>query len=152
MVVVMAVLVGAGVWVAVRLESGLDVAARPARDPVRGRACRSGAGHRVAGRSCQVRGAMTIGSRDAVAGARRTASKRSVELNDHELVISGEVAEPKEGRRRRRSRRTGRFEFRASLPGDINPEGVTASLSDGVLTVRVPKAEAAKPHRVEITG
>jgi HSP20 family protein len=78
----------------------------------------------------------------------------NVELNDRELVITGEVAEPKEdGRRRRRStRRTGRFEFRASLPGDINPEGVSATLSDGVLTVKIPKSEAARPRRVEVTG
>jgi HSP20 family protein len=79
----------------------------------------------------------------------------NVELNDRELVITGEVAEPKQedGRRRRRStRRTGRFEFRASLPGDINPEGVSATLSDGVLTVKIPKSEAAKPRRVEVTG
>jgi HSP20 family protein len=79
----------------------------------------------------------------------------NVELNDRELVITGEVAEPKQedGRRRRRStRRTGRFEFRASLPGDINPEGVSATLSDDVLTVKIPKSEAAKPRRVEVTG
>jgi HSP20 family protein len=79
----------------------------------------------------------------------------NVELNDRELVITGEVAEPKQedGRRRRRStRRTGRFEFRSSLPGDINPEGVSATLSDGVLTVKIPKSEAARPRRVEVTG
>jgi len=77
----------------------------------------------------------------------------NVELHDRELAITGEIAEPKEeGKRRRRSRPTGRFEFRTSLPGDVNPEGVSASLSDGVLTVRVPKSEAAKPRRVEITG
>jgi HSP20 family protein len=82
-----------------------------------------------------------------------TKDQLNVELNDRELVITGEIAEPKEeGKRRRRSRRTGRFEFRTSLPGDVNPEGVSASLSDGVLTVRVPKSEAAKPRRVEITG
>jgi len=38
------------------------------------------------------------------------------------------------------------------LPGDISPDAVSANLADGVLTVRVPKAEAAKPRRVEITG
>jgi HSP20 family protein len=54
--------------------------------------------------------------------------------------------------RRRRTRRTGRFELRTLLPGDVNPDAVTANLSDGVLTVRVPKAQAAKPRRVEITG
>jgi HSP20 family protein len=79
----------------------------------------------------------------------------NVDINDRELVISGEISEPQDDegrRRRRRARRTGRFEFRTTLPGDINPEGVTANLNDGVLTVTVPKSEAAKPRHVEITG
>lgn len=77
----------------------------------------------------------------------------NVELNDRELVIGGEIPEPaEEGERRRRSRRTGRFEFRTILPGEVNPEGVSANLSDGVLSVRIPKAEEAKPRRIEITG
>jgi HSP20 family protein len=78
----------------------------------------------------------------------------NVDVNDRELVITGEIAEPQEEgrRRRRRARRTGRFEFRTTLPGDIDPQGVSASISDGILTVRVPKSEAAKPRRVEISG
>ncbi|WP_420718126.1 Hsp20/alpha crystallin family protein [Streptomyces sp. NRRL WC-3725] len=31
-------------------------------------------------------------------------------------------------------------------------ENVTAELTDGVLTVKVPKAEKAKPRRIEITS
>jgi Hsp20/alpha crystallin family len=50
------------------------------------------------------------------------------------------------------SRRTGRFEFRTYLPGEVNADAVTARLSDGVLTVTVPKSEVAKPRKVEITG
>lgn len=77
----------------------------------------------------------------------------NLEVNDHELVVSGELIE-QEGRRlfRRKGRRTGRFEFRATLPGDIKADGVTADLSKGVLTVTVPKADAAKPRHVGITG
>ena len=80
----------------------------------------------------------------------------NLQLQDRELVISGEVAEPEDGnghrRRHRSSRRTGQFELRTYLPGDVNADAVTAQLSDGVLTVTVPKAEAAKPRKVEITG
>jgi HSP20 family protein len=77
-----------------------------------------------------------------------------VQLQDRELVISGEIQEPEEekSRRRRSSRRTGRFEYRTFLPGDVRADAVTARLSDGVLTVTVPKSEAAKPRKIEITG
>ncbi|MDL5199698.1 Hsp20 family protein [Streptomyces sp. ALI-76-A] len=34
----------------------------------------------------------------------------------------------------------------------MNTENVDAALSEGVLTVKVPKAEAAKPRRIEITA
>ena len=76
-----------------------------------------------------------------------------VQLVDRELVISGEIADDQNGDRRHRStRRTGRFEFRTYLPGEVNADAVTAQLSDGVLTVTVPKSEAAKPRKIEITG
>jgi HSP20 family protein len=85
----------------------------------------------------------------------------NIQLQDRELVISGEIPEPESGngngngdssRRHRSSRRTGRFELRTSLPGDVNADAVTAQLSDGILTVTVPKSEAAKPRKIEITG
>ena len=78
-----------------------------------------------------------------------------VQLQDRELVISGEIPEPESdenARQHRSSRRTGRFEYRTYLPGDVNADGVRAELHDGVLTVTVPKAEEAKPRRIEITG
>ena len=75
------------------------------------------------------------------------------QMQDRELVISGEVKEDTgKGRRHRSSRRTGRFEYRAYLPGDIKADQVSAQLSDGVLTVTVPKSEKAKPRKIEITG
>ena len=86
-----------------------------------------------------------------------------VQLQDHELVVSGEVPEQDQdgqdggqngGRRRRHrsTRRTGRFEFRAWLPGDVNADAVQGELTDGVLTLTVPKSEASKPHKIEIKG
>jgi HSP20 family protein len=80
----------------------------------------------------------------------------NIQLQDRELVISGEIPEPEDGnnhhRRHRSSRRTGQFELRTYLPGEVNADAVTAQLSDGVLTVTVPKAEAAKPRKIEVTG
>ena len=74
-------------------------------------------------------------------------------VQDRELVITGEIPDSEQkGRRHRRSRRTGRFEFHTYLPGDLNADSVNAQLSDGVLTVTVPKAEKAKPRHIEIKG
>ena len=79
-----------------------------------------------------------------------------VQIQDRELIVSGEITELEDsssGRRRHRSSRpTGRFEFRTYLPGEVKADAVTARLSDGVLTVTVPKSEAAKPRKIEITG
>ena len=77
-----------------------------------------------------------------------------VQVQDRQLSVTGEIPEPQEndGRQHRRSRRTGRFELHTYLPGEVNSDAVRAELADGVLTVTVPKAEASKPHKVEITG
>ncbi|WP_431969078.1 Hsp20/alpha crystallin family protein [Actinacidiphila sp. bgisy160] len=75
-----------------------------------------------------------------------------VEAGGRELCVSGEYKEcEREGVLRRRTRRTGRFEYRALLPADVKAQEITATLADGILTVTVPKAQAAKPHHIEIT-
>ena len=75
-----------------------------------------------------------------------------VQLSDRELIITGEVREEERERRHRRMRRTGRFEFRTVLPGDVETERVDAKLRDGVLTVTIPKAQAAKPRHIEVSA
>ena len=77
-----------------------------------------------------------------------------VQIEDRELIISGQTPEQEENgsRQHRNSRRAGRFEYRTYLPGDIKADQVSAELNDGVLTVTVPKSEAARPRRVEIKG
>ena len=74
-----------------------------------------------------------------------------VEVRDSEIAITGEIKDrEREGLLRRKARRVGRFEFRVTLPGKTDPEKVKADLSDGVLTVRVPKPEVARPRHVEV--
>lgn len=75
-----------------------------------------------------------------------------VEVNGRELAISGEAKEgERHGTLRHGTRRTGHFEYRVALPGEVNPDGVKAGMSDGILTVTIPRAEAARRRRVEIS-
>jgi HSP20 family protein len=75
----------------------------------------------------------------------------SIELRDNELEISGEIKErERKGILRRRTRRVGAFDFRVTLPGHVEADAVAASMDDGVLTVRIPKPQHARPHRIEV--
>jgi HSP20 family protein len=75
----------------------------------------------------------------------------NVELNESELVITGEIKEKERaGVLRRRTRRVGQFEYRVTLPGRPDPENIEAKLHDGVLTVRVPKSSTDQRRRVEV--
>jgi HSP20 family protein len=75
----------------------------------------------------------------------------NIELVGNELVITGEVKErERKGALRRQSRRTGRFEYRVSLPAGVDAAKIGASLNDGVLSVRAPKSERAKRRKIEV--
>jgi HSP20 family protein len=74
-----------------------------------------------------------------------------VEINERELVVSGEMKQTeREGVLRRGTRRTGAFEFRAVLPAEVKAEDVDARLTDGVLKVAIPKAQPMKPRHIEV--
>jgi HSP20 family protein len=75
----------------------------------------------------------------------------AIELRENELSISGEIKERvREGILRRRTRRVGEFDFHVMLPGHVDADDVEASMHDGVLTVRVPKPDQARAHRIEV--
>jgi len=48
--------------------------------------------------------------------------------------------------------RRGRFMRTLSLPAGLEPDKATATFEDGVLTLRIPKAEALKPRQIKITS
>jgi HSP20 family protein len=69
------------------------------------------------------------------------------------LTISGERKISAEGdalQYHRREREAGSFSRVIALPGDIEINKVEAQLSDGILTVVIPKAEAAKPKQIVV--
>ena len=74
-----------------------------------------------------------------------------VSWRDRELSITGEVKEREhKGLLRHTTRRTGRFSYRVTLPADVDPDNVEASLRDGVLHVRLPKTQVNQPRRIEV--
>jgi HSP20 family molecular chaperone IbpA len=74
----------------------------------------------------------------------------NIELVGNELMITGELKEKERtGVVRRRTRRVGRFDYRVMLPSQVDSNGIEAKLSDGVLTVRVPKMKQDR-RKIEV--
>lgn len=82
--------------------------------------------------------------------------RMSVELENGVLTLQGEVAlQPYDGLKALYSEyRVGNFLRRFNLPQSYayDPDRISAKLNDGVLEVRIPKAEKAKPRRVQISA
>jgi HSP20 family protein len=51
----------------------------------------------------------------------------------------------------RRERPVGSFTRVLRLPTEVEPDRVEAELRDGVLTISLPKAERAKPRKIEVS-
>lgn len=93
-----------------------------------------------------------------------TASVPGVPASDIDITVLGdtlrirgqrkeETEEAGEGGRwLLRERRFGAFERTVSLPATVSSERATADFKDGVLTISLPKAEAAKPKSIPVTG
>ncbi len=69
-----------------------------------------------------------------------------------ELTIKGRRSETPEPQAtyHRRERAVGAFARTVRLPSEIASDRVEASLRDGVLLVTLPKAETAKPRKVQV--
>lgn len=76
-----------------------------------------------------------------------------IEFVENRLILRGAhrpKPEVKEEHYRRRERAYGRFERVFLLPTLIDRDKVTAQFQQGVLMLRLPKSEAAKPRRIPI--
>jgi HSP20 family protein len=70
------------------------------------------------------------------------------------ITISGERKIPIEhnnARYHRREREAGKFSRVIAMPSEIDADRIEAKLQNGILTVMVPKAEAAKPRQIKVS-
>ena len=76
----------------------------------------------------------------------------SLEVAGRRLTVSGERKERERvGILRLRTRTVGRFHYEVVLPGDVDEDNVSASMDEGVLTVRLPKPAAQRSRRIAIS-
>jgi HSP20 family protein len=53
---------------------------------------------------------------------------------------------------RRQERVQGKFERRIELPVEVERDGITSQLENGVLTLMLPKATQARVHKIAVNG
>lgn len=77
----------------------------------------------------------------------------AIDIEGDVLRVSGSRSMDRtsdEGGTLRTERAFGTFERRLTLPDGVDPERIEASFARGVLEVRIPKPEQARPRRVSI--
>jgi HSP20 family protein len=77
-----------------------------------------------------------------------------ITLEDGLLTIQGErhfAHDSSEEQVHRAERSSGAFRRSITLPAHVEADEVNASMEDGVLRILVPKAEEAKPKRIQVT-
>jgi len=88
-----------------------------------------------------------------IPGVRPEAMEAELEIDI--LTVRGERPYPYAGGDqavKRVERGFGRFERSLRVSRDLDPDAIDASMTDGVLTLRLPKAESLKPRRIQIKG
>lgn len=76
-----------------------------------------------------------------------------ITVENHVLTITGEHKVENENEQKNyhlRERRYGKFTRSFRLPETADSEQVSANLTDGILTVRVPTREEAKARKIEV--
>ena len=78
-----------------------------------------------------------------------------IEIHENTLTLKGQrphEAEVHDDRYHRRERAYGAFQRSFVLPTTVDHEKVQATYRDGILELRLPKLESAKPKRIAIAG
>ena len=81
------------------------------------------------------------------------AEELDIQATGNNISITGKrnIASEEEGAKyHRKEREAGSFSRAIALPGDIDTGKIKAKLTDGVLTLAVAKAEAAKPKQIAV--
>lgn len=75
-----------------------------------------------------------------------------ITIQQNVLIIRGSTqAEPQEGVRYHvLEQRFGAFSRTVQFPTPVDTEHIQANLADGILTIRVPKSESARPRRITV--
>ncbi len=78
--------------------------------------------------------------------------KLHIEAHGRTLAISGkrEAAAPQGGSFHRHERSSGEFSRSLQLPADLDLTRAEAAYTQGMLTIRIPKKEEAKPRQITI--
>jgi len=75
----------------------------------------------------------------------------NIQLIDNSLVLEGEKKSDVQDKPYIRKERVfGRFQKAVRLPYRVDGDKIEAGLKDGILTIRLAKAEEAKPKKIEI--
>ena len=78
-----------------------------------------------------------------------------ITVEGNTLTIAGETRSSRkeeEGATILAEIKRGRFTRTMSLPAGLEPDKAKATFEDGVLTLRIPKAEQVKPRQIKITS
>src|SRR5262245_12218742 len=76
-----------------------------------------------------------------------------VTVEGRRLTLSGErKPEGPEGNYHRRERPFGKFSRVFQLPEDLDVDGAAAKLTNGVLTLRIPRAASAKARQITVAA
>jgi len=82
--------------------------------------------------------------------------KIEITYDDNTLSIKGEIEEENkeaaDGKYHIRERSYGSFYRSISMPGVIDPEGITAETENGILVVHMPKKPETQPRKIAVAS